>query len=376
MSVHKQGSDYMMRREIVEDLESMTHCLGEWRLHELETAAAEEIHARAPIMVKDLLVVATGLFERVLKAAQLHSESVSDPPPRIEPADEPELFLEHVDRAVEAFSTSASADIAFIAKLEMQSLTRELEAVNPSWDGWKIIELCDRVRRHIVKATTALRRTLGQEMESQLPGDEIYVTELVRSIQVRRRLALFRRRVLRAGETHGHVLIQRLRLVGTNIAMLVGCAEYRDFRIGDRIVIRDVQRTILDYLRNPLRSAEEGERIWQDVLGAVEISRQVNHRPELLEHDHLVLEHLTKELRGITSLRVLERIVERAQTVVGRDDALDDLIMAGTPFDQRRWISAIETALQTLQQHKAPDSATEEIRKASSRSGVWAYPPM
>ncbi|MEM9458611.1 MAG: hypothetical protein AAGF11_30830 [Myxococcota bacterium] len=322
-------------------------------------------------MSKDLLVVATGLFERVLKSAQLHSGPASDPPPRIEPADESELFLEHVDRAVEAFSTSASADIAFIAKLEMQSLARELEAVTPSWDGWKIIEICERVRRHIVKATTALRRTLGQEMESRLPGDEIYVTELVRSIQVRRRLALFRRRVIRTGETHGHALTQRLRLVGTNIAMLIGRAEYRDFRIGDRILIRDIQRTILDYLRNPLRSAEQGERIWQDVLGTMEISRQVNHRPELLEHDHLVLEHLTHELRGITSAQALERIVEQAQPVVGRDDALDDLIMAGTPLDWRRWLSAIEAALQILQQHKAPDSATEEIREASTRSGVW-----
>ncbi|MCA9706582.1 MAG: hypothetical protein KDK70_12085 [Myxococcales bacterium] len=353
-------------QEIVDEVGAMMRRLNEWHLHELETSSTEEIRILACGMARKLLGTATALFERVLQSTQS-----SEPDPVDFLDDETDLFLEQVDRTVEAFATSASADIAFIAKLEMQSLGRELDAITPAWDGWKVIELCERIRRHIVKATTALRRTLGQEMAFVLPGDEIYVTELARSIRVRRRLGVFRRRVIETEHTHGRAMDLRLRLVGTNIAMLICRSEYRDFRIGDRVLLRDIQRTILAYLRDAERSYQGGDRIWHDVLGALEISRQINRRPELLEHDHLMLGSLAQSLRDRT-YDDDSQLVERAQAVFGRDDALDELILEGGPIDRDRWLAAIEAALQMLDQHKAPDSAIEEIREASSRSGVWA----
>lgn len=371
---HKRRSDHLITMDVVDDLRSMTRRLAQWRLHELETASSSEVHELAKDMATKLLDGAMSLFGRVLQTVNRPCQSAGGSLEMLELSDDPGVFLEQVDRTVEAFSTSASADIAFIARLEMQSLARELESIDPGGDGWKIIELCERVRRHTVKATTALRRTLGQEMSLDLPGDQIYVTELVRSIQVRRRLMLFRRRAARAEQIHTSHLDLRLRLVGTNIAMLICRSEYRDFRIGDRMLIRDIQRAILHYLGQADKPPKAGERLWHDVMGAMEITRQVNRRPELLEHDHFVLESLARRLRTETVGRDDESIMDEAQTILGRDDVLDDLLAEGEPIDAQRWLRAIETALETLECHKAPESAAEQILEASSRSGVWTIP--
>jgi hypothetical protein len=365
-----QRSERFASNKTVAELQAMTRRLAAWRLHELETTSPGEIHSAATSMAKNLLETAVALFGHVLQSVQMPVRQASGADEWGEYSEEPEVFLGRVDRTIEVFSTVASADIAFIAKLEMQSLARELESLLPTSDGWKVIELCERIRRHIVKATIALRRTLGQELAVALPGDEIYVSELVRSIQVRRRLALFRRRVQETKTIRSHALDLRLRLVGTNIAMLICRAEYRDFRTGDRVLIRDIQQRILEFLRQPTRPEVTGQRLWRDVMGALEITRQINRRPELLEHDCLVLEALHTQLQKAPRGEISDDVLERARAVFGREDTLDDLILQGAPIDAERWGAAVVTAMTTLEQHKAPQSAVEEILEASARSRV------
>ncbi len=358
---------------VVAGLRSMMGQLSAWRLHELETASSDEIRRVAPKTVRGLLDAAVTLFERVLQTTTV-PEPRSQETELIVLDEAPDSFLDEVDRTVEAHSTTASADIAFIAKLEMQSLQRELGTITDDWDGWKIIELCERIRRHIVKATTALRRTLGEEVGLSLPRDEVYVTELVRSIKVRRRHATFRRQVLDAEQAHPEAPELRLRLVGTSIAMLICRREYRDFRIGDRVLIREIQREILTFLRSPYRSLRQAERIWQDVQGAMEITRQINRRPELLEHDYVILGSLANQLQRATEHDDLDHLLEESRAVIGRDEALDRLVAAGPPVDLTTWRATVTAAKEALEQHRAPECANEEILEASSRSGVYTCP--
>lgn len=358
--------------ELIEDLRVLTRQLVGWRLDELETDPDDAVRIAARQRVADLLGAAKNVFDRVIGSTSKERGSGAwVAPAAVAQGDHANTFLDQVERSVEDHSNSAAADIAFIAKLEIQGLSREVSVVARDLDGWRLLELCERVRRHIVKATTALRRTLRPEQG--LGQDEIYVTELVRSIQVRRRLAIFRRQVMDAGEAHPHQPWPRLRMVGTSIAVLICRLEYRDFRIGDRMLIRGLQRVLLEHLAEPTNLPQRGQRIWQDVLGALEIMQQVNRRPELLEHDYIMLEDLERRLGQAGSECDLAELRDLTQSIIGRDEELDRLICSGC-VSLEQWRSVVTMAREALEQHRAPSGAHDEILAANAeaaRSGSW-----
>ncbi|MCH9683028.1 MAG: hypothetical protein K0V04_16450 [Deltaproteobacteria bacterium] len=340
-----------------------------WALDELEGSFSPAVRARVHRQTTEALDEAATLFGRVLRAATKPSRSANDSAKLVAMSDDPGVFLWQLDRTVETASSTAAADIAFIAKLEMNTLAREARSILDVDDGWRAIELCERTRRHIIKATTALRRTWGATPGISLGQDEVYVTELVRSLRVRRRYAIFHRRVAMAGAEHGDRPTARLRSVGTSIAVLICRPEYRDFRMGDRMLLRDLQRVIVRHLGAVDTSEHAADRIWQDTLGAVQILRQINRRPELLEHDNLVLDTLHEQLAGLQPGEDLAAIIEQADAVLGCDEAIDERLRDRSA-DVSAWRATVETARRRLEPHRAPTSAHREIRAAHDRAGT------
>lgn len=360
----------MEPKALIEELHALTQQLVGWRLEELESDPGPNVRQAVRERLSEVLPAAKSLFGRVLDSTLAPGGRASS----VVSALAEDSFLDQLDRSVEEHSNSAAADIAFIAKLEIQGLEREVYISGRELDGWRLLELCERVRRHVVKATTALRRTLGSEQGIVLGKDEIYVTELVRSIRVRRRYAIFRKQVEDAGATCAERPLACMRMVGTSIAILVCRPEYRDFRIGDRMLMRSIQKVLLEYLGDPNGLPQTGQRIWQDVLGALEIMKQVNRRPELLEHDHIMLEALEARLEHIHLGDDPSELLERAQSLLGRDEELDRLVHEKC-LALERWRPVVTAARLALEQHRAPTGAHDEIRSANeeaARSGLWS----
>jgi len=116
------------------------------------------------------------------------------------------------------------------------------------------------------------------------------------------------------------------------IAILRDRTIYPYLRIGDRRAIRLFQKRIGRWLESDDGSGAQtqaGERLWQDLVGFAGLLCQVNRRQSLCEHDRELVAHSLRVISTYASYAkaVPTTLLEAMQTLLGRDDEIDDLLL-------------------------------------------------
>jgi len=286
-----------------------------------ESLPPERVAGDLAPVVAEILGDALGLVDSIVKA---HEAIEARSSARGGGLGEPHLpFEAAIDAAVglEGATLQAVGDIAFLAHLELQQRAERLARVRSHARPLAIVEECDsalrRVRKALASADVAMARAgIG-------PPVLDFTSELECSLRVRRGCAKLRRRILAPGEPTPSTIVANLRSAGTAIAMMVGWDIYPAMRVRDRLQLRDLQRRILEWLRDE-RDPVGGTRLWQDLVGFLRMLSQINRRQELLAHDAQALGRLVVLLRQGGGA-AHEDVPPLLASLEGLDDELDDL---------------------------------------------------
>lgn len=239
------------------------------------------------------------------------------------------LCLE-VERRLDALSVGRDvADLAFVARLGLGARREKLIGLAAVDDPWRIIAESSSGLREVLKSLSAVSTALGRVYSIGV-DDGAYLSELARSLRVRHAyICLLRNTEVLGGAHDGAGAIRALRLAATNLTKLMSKDVYADFRIHDRIQMRDFHQRILEWLRtnqpSPTdRGVRAGERLLQDWIGFTELLAAVNNRSELREHDTKILEAVLPRLEKLgEEEQVPADVVTQLAAVFGRDDDLD-----------------------------------------------------
>lgn len=344
--------------------EHLAKAVMEWDTVAAELLPREPAWAATVVVGRSLVQRATELFEKILAVTPPSSAGHSS----VEIlAGGHGSYSQEVRRASRSKAQSALADIAFIAKLECRQLQKTLHQLDESSAPGIFIEACQRTRRRVLKALTALIRALRWRLgDSGI--DDSFVDELARSLACRRVLSALWTRIEATAE---QPVLRRLRLAGTAVAMLQGNDAYYDLRLGDRLMLRALQDRVLQWLRSPTREQRVGEALSQDLLGFASLSRGINNRSELIEHDRFVIERALTECNSLleSDAPAMARALARLQSLVGLSASFDALLLADAPPPSR-----LREALRAvLPESTAPTDLTgnvDEFERAESNAGL------
>jgi len=268
--------------------------ISEWDTVRAESLERAEAWAASVVPGLDLVDRAEALVSELLEFEPPSDSARSSA--EIAAVGEPS-FGKQVDNVIASGSTTLIADLAFVARLEIRQMVRWLRRLAPEDSKWVFLEICQRVRRHLLRGLTALGRAMRTRLGGQVV-DDCFVDELARSLACRRILAALWARV---EQTDGQPIERRLRLAGTAIAMLQGHDAYSDLRLGDRRTLRDVHGRILAWVKSGGATPHAGKVLLQDLEGFVSLTRQINGRPELLEYDQFLGPKLLLEVGAVES---------------------------------------------------------------------------
>ncbi len=296
-----------------------------------ESMPPERLASELQPIVSELLDAANTLVGDVLRTYE--TEGGADPDVRDSLLPSPYVpFEQAIDAAMDAQSASslqAVGDIAFLAHLELRQRAERLERVTACKNALAIIGESDSALRRIRKALTSIDVAMARA--GLAPPSLDFTSELEVSLRVRRACAKLRSRVLAGGgDPTPETLHARLRSAGTAIAMLVGWDVYPSLRVRDRLQLRDVQRRILEWLRQD-RDAVEGMRLWQDLIGFVRMLSQVNRRQELVEHDTRVVHEARARLSALDDKEMPADLRAMLASLEGLDEEIDALLASRDP---------------------------------------------
>lgn len=319
--------------ELLAQVRALNLELEQWRLYGLESESAEHVAAH---------VMPVGA--RLLSRAH-------------------ELFASLEDDAAEGLAAETRpGDIAYFALLEITKLQSTLSNASPELPPWRRVELCELIRGQLMNACSALQRVLSEEPEAEL--DEVQEREVARALRVRSRLAAFRAGLAAGARTAIDDPTRRMRLAGTALAMLVGSTEYQDFRLSDRMLVRAIQRDILAWMSSAQRDAREAQRVWEDLMGFVELSRQVNRHVSLSRHDEGALARLATSLAGRPAYDPLPSPLEPlVRALWGLHPRLDALIESTKP----RTCAAWRDCIRDIRGEQARPSVADPLALPSAR---------
>lgn len=299
-----------------------------------ESMEPERVAAELQPVVAELLASAIAHLSAVLDAYEgdgaLGSDALAAPYATFEQA---------IDAAVDAqadASPRAIGDLAFLAHLELRQRAERLGRVAACRSIIAIVGECDSALRRIRKALTSIDVAFARA--GLAPQSLDFASELETSLSVRRACAKLRARVLGQGEPTDDTLHVRLRGSGTAIAMLVGWEVYPSLRVRDRLQLRELQRRILDWLRDG-RDVISGMRLWQDLVVFVRMLGQVNRRQELVEHDARVVREQRERLACMFT--VPEDVLAVLASLEGLDDEIDGLLQSSRRTNAEAWRAAL-----------------------------------
>lgn len=240
------------------------------------------------------------------------------------------------------------ADIAFMARWELQRKRAAVGEAVLRGDDWQLIAECCSARRRVVKATSGAERVLS-EVE-QLPSlfRDVYQTERQRAVDTRAAYHAFVTGLHEAQRRWQDTDIGRcLRLIGTGVAQLVGRTIYEDLRIEDRRALRNLQTRIVSWLRD-VQDPREGQRLLSEASATASLLMEVNRRPVLIEHDRELLERLLMAAAQPATDRT--EFYKVLVNVRGRDGELDRRIDARWDLRPELWCDIAEPLIAQLRQ--------------------------
>jgi len=273
-------------------------------------------------------------------------------------------FDHEIDAAVASKLGSRRAvdEIAFIAQLELRQREDRLSRIRSNQGAVALLGECDSSLRRIRKALNAVDAAIARA--ESVPPLLDFTSELQTSLAVRRAYAKFCARILGDGEPTEATLRARFRATGTQIAILVGWDAYPEMRVQDRLLLRDLQQRILDWLRGgPDASAAAGIRLWSDLAASIEMLTLVNRRQELIAHDGAVVRELFAKGE---ELEVDAVTLHALAAIEGLDKELDELLAAPQPPAADRLVGIV--ARLAIQLGVAPSGASPG---ASSGAPSW-----
>jgi hypothetical protein len=316
-----------------------------------ESMAPERIAGELQPIVSELLASANHLVTDVLAAYEVESIANAWDPEPADPADlaSPYVpFEKAIDAAIDAQTASslkAVGDIAFLASLELRQRAERLERVTACKSTVSIIGECDSALRRIRKVLTSIDVALARAGLVDQTLD--FASELEESLRVRRACAKLRRRVRAGGEVTRENLCSQLRRAGTAIAMLVGWEVYPSLRVADRLQLRDLQRRILEWLRQD-QDALAGMRLWQDLVGFVGMLSQVNRRQELMDHDRRTACAACAAVVACASDELPAPTLVLLDALEGLDDEVDAVLGSARRTAREAWLPILERVVRGL----------------------------
>lgn len=324
---------------------------GEVDLRAFELAPAQLVASEVKPCILSLLSDTAQVFARILDACEAQGVGLSRESSQVRASYLP--FERAVDESValRPGSLATLEEITFIAQLELRQRDARLRRAQPEHGATLLIGESDSALRRVRKALSAVDRTLATATGT--PELLHFQSETEVSLAVRRAYARFRAR-LRIDEppTIDNVR-SRLRGVGTQLAILVGWDIYSELRVRDRLMLRGLQRRILEWLRlDSSDAAVEGMRLWHDVAAFAEILSLVSSRAEVREHDARVVRSLLELVRAGAALSD-ERVLRLLEALHGLDPELDRLSASGPAAEPHRLSEAVEQLAQRFQRELA-----------------------
>lgn len=231
------------------------------------------------------------------------------------------------------------ADIAFIAKSELKDRRQRLAALTDADDRWHLLAEYDSALRRIGKSMAAVEYVLCSA--ESLPRRLDFQTELDVSLLVRRCYVRFRRSITGPKSPDESSIYRQLRAAGTQIAVLVGRDVYPLLRIRDRAQLRELQERILTWMRDERDNPKAGLRIWQDLVGVVDIFCQVSRRQELVEHDTARVRQIQSALEASAGDLLSDEAISLFEDIEGVDLELDSLLADERRRDPSVWSDTI-----------------------------------
>lgn len=243
------------------------------------------------------------------------------------------------------------ADVAFMARWEIERKRSLLTAAATRKRGWALLSECCSTRRRVLKATSGVERVLSEVEGQASVFDDLYRTERQIAVETRAAYYVFVSDLAKAERDLGDRDVARvIRLAGTGIAQLIGRDIYDDLRIEDRMEMRRLQVRLFAWLRQGT-DAREAHRLMGDIRAFASLIMQVNGRPALIEHDRHTLTKLAAALRMPGTDKVaFYRILK---SIRGRDEHLDRLINGYADLQERWWGPQVSRVLASLSEPTA-----------------------
>ncbi|MCB9588527.1 MAG: hypothetical protein H6718_24170 [Polyangiaceae bacterium] len=249
------------------------------------------------------------------------------------------VVLERVEHVESPFAERVG-DAAFMARFAFGQLDAELTRAGTG-DRWQVARLVDKVRRELLRglrnAEVLMCRLLEVPPLSTYHYDEVEIALATRHAYFRLRQG--------AERTHGADLWSNVRSASNSLSKLCGRDAFQTLRVYDRrtvLKLRQRMRDLFDVNSQGEMDEQEASRVLGEYHNFVEIAQEVNKRPELIEHDRVVLTRLQRDWHGL-SYAVVSRELE---SVKGRDPRLDQALECGLSAEALEEI--IDDALSAL----------------------------
>lgn len=220
------------------------------------------------------------------------------------------------------------ADLAFVCRGQLLEILEAFDSAIERQEIWLVASNADTGLRRAMKGLITLEAAI-REAEGLAPVDR-YWFDLGDSLEIRRLYGQFRRLILRRQPQNPAELKMHLKSAATRIAILRDMKIYPLLRIDDRREIRNLQKRILAWLAGEGDASEDaGRRLWSDLVSFARLLVQVNNREELREHDRRVVAQLYHRLFIVAEPpeRLTPDLLEDLETLLGRDDELDQIIL-------------------------------------------------
>ncbi|MEZ4370874.1 MAG: hypothetical protein R3B07_08610 [Polyangiaceae bacterium] len=231
------------------------------------------------------------------------------------------------------------ADATFVARLSASQLGAELERARQSEEHWQVVRAASKVRRGLLRALRTLDCLVCEALGVKAFAS-YHDAELREALEARKVFNHLREDSL---HVRGRNTTAAVRAAGMSLAKLT--CRSRWLRVYDQQLAGELRARIAEWLkqRNTQRKAGgrsavtdnhllQGKRLLGDYFNFVEITHEVNKRPELIEHDGEQL----KALLGVWDQLDDAEIPVALEPVRGRSFELDELVLLDAPRDAIR----------------------------------------
>jgi hypothetical protein len=318
-------------------------------------AHLQEIHAAAAVNVRRFEENPNAPLDELLAAAEASlaaAEELCDGVSQwVEEDQEPSLsadpdlgptslIYKEIDaRLSRAAGAAQVADLAAVGAMMLRGRRRALREVTARTPSrWEIVDASAGAFRAVKKALGALDAALAR-LSTGEEASSLHLSELSRSLLVRREYFRFRRDILARAAATPHLdgagaVCARLRSAGNILARLIGSEAYEHLRTKDRVLLRALQPRIIAHLRaaaGGAADAAEGVHLWQEIESLAELLAGVNRREELVQHDASLFASHLDDLDAIAHPAggpAPGHVVEALRAALGRDADLDALLVS------------------------------------------------